>query len=120
MQPRVVSISQCTELGTVYTQAEVRALAEHAHEQRLVLHMDGARLANAAAALELASLRELTTELGVDILSLGGTKNGLLGVEAVVSFTPELAGGFARVSARAVCCSSPPRCGSWRPSSRSC
>jgi threonine aldolase len=93
VQPRVVSISQCTELGTVYTQAEVRALAEHAHANQLVLHMDGARLSNAGAALQL-SLRELTREAGVDILSFGGTKNGLLGAEAVVFLTPELADGF--------------------------
>jgi threonine aldolase len=93
VQPRVVSISQCTELGTVYTQAEVRALAEQAHANQLVLHMDGARLSNAGAALQL-SLRELTREAGVDILSFGGTKNGLLGAEAVVFLTPELADGF--------------------------
>jgi threonine aldolase len=96
VQPRVVSISQCTELGTVYTQAEIRGLAEQAHDRGLVLHMDGARLANAAAALELP-LRALTTEVGVDVLSFGGTKNGLLGAEAVVFLTPELADGFEYV-----------------------
>jgi threonine aldolase len=95
-QPRVVSISQCTELGTVYTQAEIRELAAHAHAHGLVLHMDGARLSNAAAALELP-LRELSTDVGVDILSFGGTKNGLLGAEAVVFLVPELAGGFEYV-----------------------
>jgi threonine aldolase len=93
VQPRVVSISQCTELGTVYTHAEIRELAAHAHGHGLVLHMDGARLSNAAAALELP-LRELSTEAGVDILSFGGTKNGLLGAEAVVFLVPELADGF--------------------------
>ena len=93
VQPRVVSISQCTELGTIYTQAEIHALAEHAHAHQLVLHMDGARLSNAAAALELP-LRELSTEAGVDILSFGGTKNGLLGAEAVVFPKPDLAEGF--------------------------
>jgi threonine aldolase len=93
VQPRLVSISQCTELGTVYTAAEINALAEHAHARGLLLHMDGARLSNAAAALKL-SLRELTTELGVDILSFGGTKNGLLGADAVVFLNPELADGF--------------------------
>jgi threonine aldolase len=93
VQPRMVSISQCTELGTVYSQAEVRALAEHAHTNQLVLHMDGARLSNACAALDL-SLRELTTEVGVDIVSFGGTKNGLLGAEAVVFVAREFAGGF--------------------------
>jgi threonine aldolase len=93
VQPRMVSISQCTELGTVYSQAEVRALADHAHANQLVLHMDGARLSNACAALGL-SLRELTTEAGVDIVSFGGTKNGLLGAEAVVFLAPEFASGF--------------------------
>jgi threonine aldolase len=96
VQPRMVSISQCTELGTVYTQAEVHALAELAHAHQLVLHVDGARLSNAAAALELP-MRELTTELGVDILSFGGTKNGLLGAEAVVFLTPEFTDGFEYV-----------------------
>ncbi len=93
VQPRMVSISQCTELGTVYTAAETRALADHAHANQLVLHMDGARLSNACAALDL-SLRELTTEVGVDIVSFGGTKNGLLGAEAVVFVAREFAGGF--------------------------
>jgi len=96
VQPRVLSISQCTELGTVYTQAEVRALAELAHAHRLVLHMDGARLSNAAAALQV-SLGDLSSELGVDIVSFGGTKNGLLAAEAVVFVTPELADGFPYV-----------------------
>jgi threonine aldolase len=93
VQPRLVSISQCTELGTVYTQDEVRALADHAHARQLVLHVDGARLSNAAAALDL-SLRELTSDAGVDILSFGGTKNGSLAAEAVVFLTPELDDGF--------------------------
>jgi threonine aldolase len=96
VQPRMVSISQCTELGTVYTQSEVRALAEHAHEHGLVLHVDGARLSNAAAALGL-TLRELTTDVGVDLLSFGGTKNGLMGAEAVVFLSPQLADGFEYV-----------------------
>jgi threonine aldolase len=93
VQPRVVSISQCTELGTVYTREEVAALADHAHASGLLLHMDGARLSNAAAALQLP-LRGLTTETGVDVLSFGGTKNGLLGGEAVVFLSSELADGF--------------------------
>lgn len=93
VQPRVVTISQCTELGTVYTLAETRAIAELAHSHGLLLHMDGARLSNAAAALELP-LRALSTDAGVDILSFGGTKNGLLGGEAVVVLDPELATGF--------------------------
>jgi threonine aldolase len=93
VQPRMVSISQCTELGTVYSPAETRALADHAHANQLVLHMDGARLSNACAHLGL-SLRELTSEAGVDIVSFGGTKNGLLGAEAVVFLAPEFASGF--------------------------
>jgi threonine aldolase len=83
VQPRVVSISQATELGTVYTAAEVRALAEVAHANGLLLHMDGARVANAAVSLA-ATFRDFTTDAGVDILSFGGTKNGLMGAEAVV------------------------------------
>lgn len=83
VQPRVVSLSQATELGTVYRPAEVRALADTAHRHGLVLHVDGARLANAAASLGV-SLRECTTDVGVDVLTFGGTKNGLLGAEAVV------------------------------------
>jgi threonine aldolase len=93
VQPRLVSISQCTELGTVYSADEVRSLSGLAHERGLLLHVDGARLSNAAAALELA-LGAITTECGVDVLSFGGTKNGLLGAEAVVFLAPELDGGF--------------------------
>jgi threonine aldolase len=91
VQPRVVSISQCTELGTVYTVSEVGEIAAVAHDHGLVVHIDGARLSNAAAALGV-SFRELTA--GVDIVSFGGTKNGLLGAEAVVILAPELADGF--------------------------
>jgi threonine aldolase len=83
VQPKVVSITQATELGTVYTVEEVRDLAETAHANGLLLHMDGARLANAAVSLGV-ELRDLTTDAGVDILSFGGTKNGLMGAEAVV------------------------------------
>jgi len=93
VQPRVVSISQCTELGTVYSADEVRGLAELSHARGLLLHVDGARLANAAAALG-ASLRGLTTDCGVDLLSFGGTKNGLLGAEAVILLAPEVGDGF--------------------------
>ena len=94
VQPRLVSISQCTELGTLYTAAQTRELAELAHAHGLLLHVDGARLSNAAAALSVP-LRALTTDAGVDILSFGGTKNGLLAAEAVVVLRPELADGFA-------------------------
>ena len=82
-QPRVVSVSQSTELGTVYRPAELRALADAAHAHGLLLHVDGARLANAAAALDVP-LRAITTDAGVDLVSVGGTKNGMLGAEAVV------------------------------------
>jgi threonine aldolase len=92
-QPRAISISQATELGTVYTPDEVRALADFAHERDMLLHLDGARLANAAAALD-APLRALTTDVGVDALSFGGTKNGLLLGEAVVFLRPDLGDGF--------------------------
>ncbi|NNH06904.1 threonine aldolase family protein [Cellulomonas fimi] len=82
-QPGVVSITQSTELGTLYTPQEIRALADQAHALGLRLHVDGARIANAAAALDLP-LRAFTTDVGVDVVSLGGTKNGLLFGEAVV------------------------------------
>ena len=93
VQPRVVSISQSTELGTVYKPEEVAAIAELVHSRGLVLHMDGARLCNAAAALG-ETLAGASTALGVDVLSFGGTKNGLLGAEAVVFVNAELANGF--------------------------
>jgi len=85
VQPRVISISQTTEYGTVYRPEELRELAAFARAHDLLLHMDGARLANAAAALELP-LRALTADVGVDVLSFGGTKNGAMGAEAVVYF----------------------------------
>jgi threonine aldolase len=93
VQPRVVSISQCTELGTVYTPAETGVLADLAHARGLLLHVDGARLCNAAAALGVP-LRAVTTDPGVDVVSFGGTKNGLLAAEAVVFVSPTLAEGF--------------------------
>jgi threonine aldolase len=85
VRPRVISISQSTEYGTVYRPEEIRALSVVARQHGLLLHMDGARLGNAAAALDLP-LRALTTDVGVDVLSFGGTKNGALGAEAVVFF----------------------------------
>jgi threonine aldolase len=93
-QAGLVSISQATELGTLYTPDEIRALADTAHAADLSLHLDGSRLAHAAAALDLP-LRALTTDVGVDIVSFGGTKVGALAVEAVVFTNPELADGFA-------------------------
>jgi threonine aldolase len=92
-QPKVVSITQATEQGTVYTSTEIRKLADQAHAQGMYLHMDGARLANAAAQ-QGTSLGALTGEAGVDLLSFGGTKNGLMFGEAVVFLKPELAAGF--------------------------
>lgn len=84
-RPRVVSITQPTEWGTLYSVAELHALCEFAHARQLLVHVDGARLANAAAALDV-SLAALSAEVGVDVLSFGGTKNGLLGAEAVLVF----------------------------------
>lgn len=89
-QPQVVSITQTTELGTAYTVEEIRAICDHAHSLGLRVHLDGARLSNAAATLG-ASLREMTTDAGVDVVSLGGTKNGLMLGEAVVVLNPEAA-----------------------------
>lgn len=88
-QPRAISISQPTELGTLYTLDEIRALADLAHSYNMYLHMDGARLANAAVAMD-CSFREMTTDLGVDCLSFGGTKNGLLMGESCVLLNPAL------------------------------
>lgn len=93
VQPRLLTLSQSTELGTVYTVDELQALIDLAHDRGLLVHVDGSRLSNAAAALGLP-LRALTTDLGVDVLSFGGTKNGLLGGEAVVLLNPELTPGF--------------------------
>jgi len=87
-QPRVISITQSTEMGTVYQPEEIQALARFAHERDMFLHVDGARLANAAASLG-QNLRQATRDLDVDVLSFGGTKNGILGGEAVVFFHPE-------------------------------
>jgi threonine aldolase len=93
VQPGLVSISQCTELGTVYSTRELERLAYLAHANGLRLHVDGARLANAAAALDLP-LKAITGDVGVDIVSFGGTKNGMLLGEAVIVLAPELADDF--------------------------
>jgi threonine aldolase len=93
VQPRVVSIAQSTELGTVYTPPQIEALSTWAHAHGLLLHMDGSRLANAAAALGLP-LRALTTDAGVDALSFGATKNGAMGVEAVVLLRDDIDDGL--------------------------
>ena len=88
-QPRAISITQPTELGTLYSVDELRALADLAHEHDMFLHIDGARLANAAAAMG-CSLRALTTDIGADCLSLGGTKNGLMTGECAIMLNPAL------------------------------
>jgi threonine aldolase len=93
VQPRVIAITQATEMGTVYKPEEIRELTRFAHDHDLYVHMDGARIANAAASLGL-TLRQATRELGIDVLSFGGTKNGLMGGEAVVFFDKRLAENF--------------------------
>ncbi len=92
-QPGVVSITQSTELGTLYTPGEVAALCETAHAMGMLVHLDGARIANATAALggTVAAMRSFTVDAGVDVVSFGGTKAGLLGGEAVVYLNPSLA-----------------------------
>ena len=93
VQPRVIAITQATEMGTVYRPDEIKALSRFARDHGMYLHMDGARIANAAASLG-QSLRQATRDLGVDVLSFGGTKNGLMGGEAVVFFNTRLADDF--------------------------
>ena len=88
-QPKVISISQTTELGTLYTPAEIKALADLAHAHDMYLHIDGSRLCNAAVALNIP-FRAFTTDCGVDAFSFGGTKCGLLMGEVVVLLRPEL------------------------------
>ena len=92
-QPLVVSITQTTELGTAYTVDEVTAIAEHAHAHGMTLHMDGARISNAAAALGVP-LRAFTRDAGVDVLSFGGTKNGMMVGECVLVLNPEASEGL--------------------------
>ncbi|WP_430591960.1 threonine aldolase family protein [Humidisolicoccus flavus] len=92
-QPLAVSITQSTELGTLYTVDEIRAITDHAHSLGMKVHLDGARLANAAASLG-TDFATFTSDAGVDILSLGGTKNGALGAEAVVLLNPDAATGL--------------------------
>lgn len=92
-QPLVVSITQSTELGTLYTPDEIRALADHAHARGMRLHLDGARLSNAAAALDLP-IRSFTKDAGVDLVSAGGTKNGALAAEAIVVLDPAASQGL--------------------------
>lgn len=98
-QPAVVSITQSTELGTLYTPEEIKDIADHAHSLGMRVHLDGARISNAAAALDLP-FRAFTRDVGVDVLSFGGTKNGALGAEAIVLFGAARA-RFGELQARA-------------------
>jgi threonine aldolase len=88
-QPKVVLITQSTEYGTCYSPEEIRAIADTAHARGLALYLDGARIANAAASFNV-SLRAMTTDAGVDVMSFGGTKNGAIAAEAVIVLNPEL------------------------------
>ncbi|GAB7023320.1 threonine aldolase family protein [Salidesulfovibrio brasiliensis] len=88
-QPHVISLTQCTEFGTLYTPGEIRRMCDFAHKNGMLVHMDGARIANACAAQD-CTFKEMTTDLGVDLLSFGGTKNGLVMGEAVVLLNPEI------------------------------
>jgi threonine aldolase len=92
-QPKVISITQASEMGTVYSVEEIREIADYAHQKGLLLHMDGARISNAAVSLGM-NFREFTGYVGVDILSFGGTKNGMMYGEAVVFFNKDLASDF--------------------------
>jgi len=94
VQPRVITVTQSTELGTRYSPDELAALADFAEDNDLLLHVDGSRLANAAAALGVP-LRAIASDAGVDAVSFGGTKNGLLVGEAVVMLRPGLGDGMA-------------------------
>ncbi len=109
--PRALSISQATEFGTLYTNAELRALCDAAHDGGLFVHVDGARIANAAAALR-TGLREATRDCGVDVLTFGGTKNGTMYGEAVLFFNEALHDGAAEQARK--------RCDSSRRSSKRC
>ncbi len=92
-QPKVISITQVTELGTLYTPEEIKAIADLAHAHGLLLHMDGSRITNAAASLGIP-FKQFTADVGVDVLSFGGTKNGLLIGEAVIFFNRDAGADF--------------------------
>jgi len=92
-QPKVISITQTTELGTVYSKNEIKNLSDFAHKNSMLLHVDGARLCNAAAYLK-CSLKDITANAGVDILSFGGTKNGMMYGDAVIFFDKKLSKNF--------------------------
>jgi threonine aldolase len=92
-QPKVISITQSTEMGTVYTSSEVKSIADFAHSHGMLLHMDGARIANASVSLDLP-FKAFTTDAGVDLLSFGGTKNGMMFGEAICFLRPGLSKDF--------------------------
>ena len=92
-QPKIISISQTTEVGTLYSIEEIKDLAEFAHENNMFLHMDGARIANAIVALN-TTFKEMISDTGVDLLSFGGTKNGMMIGEAIISFNKQLSSNF--------------------------
>lgn len=100
-QPKVISITQSTEMGTVYTVDEIRSIADFAHQRGLFLHMDGARIANASVSLNLP-FKAFTTDAGVDILSFGGTKNGMMFGEAVCFLTPGISNDFKYIRKQAM------------------
>jgi threonine aldolase len=100
-QPKIISITQATELGTVYTPEEIKVLANYAHENNMYLHMDGARIANAAVTLNMG-FKEFTKDVGVDILSFGGTKNGLMYGEAILFLNKKLGEDFKYVRKQAM------------------
>jgi threonine aldolase len=93
VQPRVISVSQSTEMGTIYTPEELKTLSRFAHRNNMLLHMDGARIANATASLK-CELKDITVSAGVDILSFGGAKNGMMYGEAVVFFDRAMSRDF--------------------------
>lgn len=93
VQPKVISLSQVTELGTVYTPAEIKEITTFAHANNMLVHMDGARLSNAAATLN-CSFTEITGDAGVDLITFGGTKNGMMLGEAVIFFNKKLSEDF--------------------------
>ena len=93
VQPKLISISQSTEMGTVYSFDELCKISDFAHKHNMLVHMDGARISNAAAYLN-SGFRKITRDAGIDVLSFGGTKNGMMNGEAIVFFRKELANGF--------------------------
>lgn len=101
VQLKVISISQLTELGTAYTIREIRELADFAHANNMLLHMDGARIANAVIALD-SNFKEMVTDTGVDLLSFGGTKNGMMMGEAIVSFNKDISKNFKYIRKQAM------------------